>query len=188
VRVVGVIVVCGRRRDIGHGPGQWLLLLVVAAGLLKRQANRLALDLSAGRALPLRVFHQSLGDGFNGLQTTLGVTELAFVAIRALFAVWTCLRADGGQTDTRRFAPEEHVQGRTRTTQRIVWRHEPARQQTMTVIIYYVCPKDFDRRETRRRCYLLRIPVVDEGVHEYVILHDRTERRTLVGQIPVVVV
>jgi len=128
VRVVGVIVVGGCRRDVGHGPGQWLLLLVVAAGLLQRQANGLALDLSAGRALPLRVFHQSLGDGLDGLQTTLGVTELAFVAVRALFAIRTRLRADGGQTDTRRFAPEEHVQSRTRTAQRIVWRHEPARQ------------------------------------------------------------
>lgn len=103
----------GRQRDVGHGPGQRLLLLVVAAGLLQRQANGLALDLSAGRALPLRVFHQSLGDGLDGLQTALGVTELAFVAVRALFAVRTRLRADGGQTDAWRFAPEEHVQGRT---------------------------------------------------------------------------
>jgi len=165
VRVVGVIVVGGRRRDVGHGPGQRLLQLVVAARLLQRQANGLALDLSTGRALPLRMFHQSLGDGLDGLQTTLGVTELAFVAVRALFAVRTRLRADSGQTDARRFAPEEHVQGRTRTAQWIVRRHEPARQQTMTVIVYYVCQKDFDRQETSRRCYLLRIPVVDEGVH-----------------------
>lgn len=32
------------------------------------------------------------------------------------------------------------------------------------------------------------IPVVDEGIHEYVVLDDRTERRTLVGQISIVVV
>jgi len=130
VRVVGVIVVSGLRRDVGHGPGQRLLLLVVAAGLLQRQANGLALDLSAGRTLPLRVFHQSLGDGLDGLQAALGVTELALVAVRALFAVRTRLRADGGQTDAWRFTPEEHVEGRTRTAQRIVRWHEPARQQT----------------------------------------------------------
>jgi len=109
VRVIGVIVVCGRRRDVGHGPGQRLLLLVAAAGLLQRQANGLALDLSSGRTLPLRVFHQSLGDGLDGLQAALGVTELALVAVRALFAVRARLRADGGQTDAWRFAPEEHV-------------------------------------------------------------------------------
>jgi len=36
-----------------------------------------------------------------------------------------------------------------------------------------------------RRLY---IPVVDERIHEYVVLDDRTERRTLVGQISIVVV
>jgi len=115
-----------RRRDVGHGPGQRLFLVVAGAGLLQRQTDRLALDLStAGRALSLGVLHQPFGDRLDGLQTALGMAELAFVAVRALFAVRTGLRADGRQTDARRFAPEKHVEGRTRTAQRIVRRHKP---------------------------------------------------------------
>jgi len=46
------------------------------------------------------------------------------------------------------------------------------------------------RRKTSINVIIIisRIPVVDEGIHEYIVLHDRTERRTLVGQISIVVV